>query len=214
LSECHPLPVFLRIEGRKCLVVGGGEVALRKVNDLLDSGADVEVVAGEVVPGIERLHDDKKIRLERRRFLPGDMDGAFLVYAATDDPETNASIYREALGRGVLVNVADDPALCNFFSGAVVKRGPLRIAVSTSGYCPAIAAGLRRELESLYPGSYGEYVTLSREWRKHVLSGTDAADDRKKEALRWLASREAFMLFRDFGKEKVWEELERIISSS
>ena len=189
-------------------------MASRKISDLIECGGNVVVVDGKPLPGIERLHEDGGIRLLRREFRPEDLDGAFLVYAATGDESVNVEISRLAQERGIPVNAVDSPGHCTFISGAVAKRGPLRIAVSTSGAFPAIAGSIRRELEEAYDESYGEYVAAAGEMRRFVLD--DDTIDRHKipELLEWLADGEALRLFRESGEDAVWNRLRRKISSS
>ena len=212
VNEYYPLPVFLDVQGRKCVVVGGGPVALRKVTDLLESGAIVGVVAEKPSPEIERLYKQGKTKLVKRRFRADDISGAFLVFAATDDAAKNAEISATAKKRSVLVNTVDSPELCDFISGAVVKRGPLQIAISTNGQCPAIASTLRGELEKLYTESFGEFILIAGKLRQKILLLPDIASAKKHEAIKWLARKETFALFLDSGKEKVWEELKKIVS--
>ncbi|MCX6358008.1 MAG: bifunctional precorrin-2 dehydrogenase/sirohydrochlorin ferrochelatase [Candidatus Aureabacteria bacterium] len=150
-------PIFLNLNGRDCLVVGGGSVAERKVLGLLASGARVSVIAPEACPRLKRLGRARRIRLVRRRYAVSDLRGQGLVIAATDDPATNARVTRDARAKGILVNVADAPALCDFYLPATLRRGDLQIAVSTKGRSPALAKRIRMELE----GRYGpEYAAL------------------------------------------------------
>lgn len=208
----YPFPVFLNLNGQTCLVVGGGPVALRKTADLVEAGASVTVVAESPITDFRKLSSDRAINLRERRFRPDDAAGMFLVIAATDDNEVNGEVFRVARERGALVNVVDSPALCDFFSGAVVKRGPLRIAVSTSGCVPGLAAFIRRELEEQYDETWSAYLEAAREIRRDVLSREGLAEKRKNEALAWLGTREAFSLFTDSGRERVWERIRQIIS--
>jgi len=210
-KERYPFPIFLNVSDRNCVVIGGGKVALRKINDLIEAGALITVIAVEPLPEIENLSGSGEVKLLKRRFKPGDLDDAFLVFAATNDKTLNVKISEAAKQRGILVNVVDNPELCNFFSGAVVKRGPLRLAVSTSGRCPSIAAGIRKELEELYTESYGDFVQSAGELRDKILSVQDITDEKKQQALKWLSQKETFTLFLNYGKEKVWEKLKKII---
>ncbi len=147
-------PVNLVLDGRSCLVVGGGRVALRKVEGLLACGGRVTVVAPSIDPGLRRLPG---VTLVERGWEPGDLDGMWLVIAATDDPEVNGAVYAEGERRGVWVNGADDPANCSFTLPSVVRRGDLQVTVSTGGRSPALASWLRRRLE----GEIGpEYAVL------------------------------------------------------
>ncbi len=195
------------------MVIGGGKVALRKVNDLIEADAQVIVVAEKPDFLIEELSQKGTIKLFRRSFKPEDVEGAFLVFAATDDNSVNTEIAERARQKGVLVNAVDNPAQCDFFSGAVLKRGPLQIAVSTSGRCPGIAADIRRELEKQYGELFSDFLETAGEMRKYVLSEEDIQTEKKDIALKWLSARETLTLFMNSGKEKVWEELKKIISS-
>ncbi len=198
---------------RSCIVVGGGKVALRKISDLLETGAKVTVVAETPDPIIEDLAKKGNIKLFRRLFKPEDIENAFLVFTATDDDSVNAEIAGIAKKYGALVNVVDNPQYCDFFSGAVVKRGPLRIAISTSGCSPGIAAEIRRELNELYSESFASFLQIVGEMRQYVLSLDDITRDEKNNALKWLSKKETLTLFIDSGKGKVWDGLKRIISS-
>jgi len=213
LNKHYSYPVFLNLSGRPCVVIGGGKVALRKVNDLIETGALVTVVAEKPDSLIEELSQRGTIKLLRSLFKPKDMENAFLVIAATDDNSVNSEIAERAHQKGILVNAVDNPGQCDFFSGAVLKRGPLRIAISTSGRCPGIAAYIRRELEKQYSGSLSDYIETAGEMRQYILSAEDLHADKKDNALKWLCAEETLTLFVHSGKEKVWEELKKIISS-
>ena len=140
-------PMMLRIEGKNCLVVGGGKVAAEKIAGLLVHEANVTVVSPRAVSAIQKQAGLGILQWKRRRFLPNDVKDALLVIAATNSPAVNSSVFRACAARGVLCNAVDDPANCDFFYPAVVRRGPLQIAISTGGNSPALAARLRRELE-------------------------------------------------------------------
>lgn len=147
-------PVVLRIFGRRCVVVGGGQVATRKLGALVRDGAEVLVVAPEVSPDIEQLEATGGITVERRPFEPADLDGAFLAIAATDSRVVNQQVADEGQARGVLVNVTDDPGACDFTVPAIVRRKDITVAVSTGGRSPAFSRYLREQL--------GEWLTESR----------------------------------------------------
>lgn len=210
----YPLPIFLRITGKRAVVVGGGAVAQRKVRDLVEAGASVTVIAEEPCDDIARLSENGSIELIARRYKAGDTAGAFIVFAATDDPVVNGQVFKEADEAGILINAVDQPSLCNFFSAAVVKRGPLRIAVSTSGCCPALAKVIRCELEASYPETWTAFTEAAGEWRRTILSMKNAGEEGRRAALDKLGERDTFILFRDHGKDRVWDELKRIIFSS
>lgn len=153
-------PVALNIEGRRCLVVGGGAVAARKVDALLSAGALVAVVAPEIVPAIAERAPFHTIELHRRGFEPGDLADVFLVVAATNDSDVNAGVAAQARSRRVLVNAADDPANCDFILPAVVRRGEVQIAITTGARSPALARHLRERLEDRVPRAYGLLVEV------------------------------------------------------
>jgi precorrin-2 dehydrogenase / sirohydrochlorin ferrochelatase len=208
-----PYPVFFLLEEKKCLVAGGGNVALRKIGDLVACGARVTVVADSPLPEIEKLAAEGTIRLVRRRFETSDTAGAAIVIAATNDDSVNAAVADDARSNGIPVNVVDDPGASDFISGAVTRRGPLVIAVSTSGCGPLIAAGVRKELDERYGEPFGEYVAFAGELRTFILSAESGAE-KKAEALEWVAGPAAFELFGRSGQETVWREVRTILFSS
>jgi precorrin-2 dehydrogenase/sirohydrochlorin ferrochelatase len=162
------VPIFLDVTGRRCLVIGGGEVAARKVATLIESGADVTVVSPSVTEALGGLAREGRIRHLNREYEPGDMTDAALVYAATDDLELHRRLYSEARKRGVPINVADVPELCTFIVPAVLTRGALQIAVSTDGASPAMASRIRRRLERLFGPEYGLTLEVLRAARRHL----------------------------------------------
>ena len=162
------LPLFLRLTGRPALVVGGGEVAARKVALLLDAGAEVRVVAPELGTTLAGEYAAGRIRHVARHFAAPDLDGADLVIAATDDVVVNAEVSRLARARSLPVNVVDNPALCSFIMPAIVDRSPVIVALSTGGASPVLARLLRGRLESLIPAAYGKLARLAADFRSRV----------------------------------------------
>jgi len=156
----HYFPVALNIEGRRCLVVGGGAVAERKIDALLDAGAQVVVVAPTVSAEIAALALLHALEVWPRPYEPADLDRAFLVVAATDDREANARVAADARERSILVNAVDDPANCDFITPAVVRRGDVQVAITTGGASPALARHLRAWLEELVPPEYAALADL------------------------------------------------------
>src|SRR3954451_5650540 len=144
----------LKLKGRRCLVVGGGDVGLEKVEGLLACDGDVTVVAPELHPELQRLAGERSIRWEPRAYAPADLEGAFMVIAATNDSEVNIGVYEDAERRAMLVNVVDVPPLCNFILPAIVRNGPLAIAISTQGASPALAKRMKREISELFGEEY------------------------------------------------------------
>jgi precorrin-2 dehydrogenase/sirohydrochlorin ferrochelatase len=174
-------PVNLDIKNRKCLVVGGGDVGTRKVMTLLDCGARVVVVSPAVTEKIEELSNKGLIKLKRRGFKPTDLDQMFLVIGATDNPELNRQIHTGAERFGMLCNIADRPEVCNFILPAIVNRGDLIIAISTSGKSPAFAKKIRKGLEKKFGTEYADFLTLMGGIRTKLLS-----EDHEPEAHKHL----------------------------
>ena len=162
------IPIFLDVTGRECVVVGGGEVAARKVESLLEAGARVTVVSPRLSPTLESLADNGSMTHIARDYQRGDIRGCVLVYAATDDPKLHRELAAEARALGIPVNVVDVPELCTFIAPAVVKRGALQIAISTGGASPAFAARLRRELQDQLGTEYARTLEVFRAARRRL----------------------------------------------
>jgi precorrin-2 dehydrogenase/sirohydrochlorin ferrochelatase len=182
--------MFVKLEGKRCLVVGAGKVGEPKIGSLIETGARVHVVALEASEAVHQWAGDGKIALEIRAFASGDLDQAFLAVVATASRELNSSIYHEAQQRGILCNVVDVPEYCDFYYPAVVRRGDLQIAISTNGQSPSLAQKLRQQLERQFGPGYARWVAELGETRKLVLA-SDLDPKRKSDLLHSLASREA-----------------------
>lgn len=169
-------PVFLELAGRRCLVVGGGAVAERRVENLVAAGATVTVVAPALTRALGALAARGRIRHEPRGFEPGDLAGADLAFAATDRGEVNAALFDAARARGVWVNAADDAAHCTFILPAVVRRGDLAVAVSTGGTSPALARVIREELERHLTAEYATLAEIAAEARRALRAAGRVAD--------------------------------------
>lgn len=161
-------PVFLKIGERKCVVVGGGQVARRKVSTLLKHGADVAVISLKVCSELDRLAQNGEIRLIRRAYQSGDLKGAFIAIAATDDGNVNRQVSLEARKTAVLVNVVDDSTNSDFIVPSHISRGDLTIAISTAGRSPALARKIRLRLEKEFGDEYGNLVLLIDEVRTEL----------------------------------------------
>lgn len=161
-------PLSLRVTGRKCVVIGGGEVAERKVAGLVEQGAQVRVISPVITPGLRRLAEGGKIQVEDREYRRGDLKGALLAIAATDDVEVNREVAREGEEKKVLVNVVDSPELSGFIVPSLVQRGELMVAISTSGHSPALARKIRSELESYFSPEYALLPSLLAEVRQEL----------------------------------------------
>jgi precorrin-2 dehydrogenase / sirohydrochlorin ferrochelatase len=170
----------LRLDGRRCLVVGAGDVGLEKVEGLLACDGEVVVVAPEATnPEIERLAAEGSIRWEQRQWRPEDLEGTFIAIAATDDTDVNIAVYEAAEERAMLVNVVDVPSLCNFILPAIVRTGPLAIAISTAGASPALAKRIKREIASSFGPHYAELAEVLNDHRGWAKATLPTYQDRK-----------------------------------
>ena len=183
-------PMFLKLAGRQCLVVGAGKVGEPKIGGLVESGARIRVVALDASPTVREWAHAGKLELELRAFSADDLDGAFLAVVATNSRHLNELVYHEAQRRGVLCNVVDVPDLCDFFYPAVVRRGDLQIAISTAGQSPSLAQKIRQQLEKQFGPGYAAWVAELGETRRLILA-SDLDQERKLDLLHSLASREA-----------------------
>jgi siroheme synthase-like protein len=163
----------LKLKGRRCLVIGGGDIGLEKVEGLLACDADVTLIAPVAHPQLEELVAEGSIRWEQRPYAGAvDLEGAFMAIAATDDSEVNIGVYDDAEKRAMLVNVVDVPPLCNFILPAIVRSGPLAIAISTAGASPALAKRMKREVSELFGEEYARLAVIlngARGWAKGTL---------------------------------------------
>ncbi|MDQ2676576.1 MAG: bifunctional precorrin-2 dehydrogenase/sirohydrochlorin ferrochelatase [Actinomycetota bacterium] len=169
----------LKLTGRKCLVVGGGEIALEKVEGLLVCDGDVVVVAPEACAEIRSLAAEGSIEWVERVYEPADLDGKFMVIAATDDSEANIGIFYDAEKRAMLANVVDVPPLCNFILPAIVRTGPLAIAISTAGASPALAKRMKREISELFGEPYARLAVMLNDARGWAKGNLPTYQDRK-----------------------------------
>jgi len=187
-------PMFLKLAGRRCLVVGGGAIGEGKIAGLLDAGAELTVVAPEVTETVKEWASAARIAWLARPFSPADLEGVFLVVAATSHAEVNDLVFREARQRGILCNVVDDPVRCDFYYPAVLRRGRLQIAISTEGANPALAQRLRQELEQQFSAEYAAWLEELGETRQRLFK-TQLDVSHRRRWLHLLASREAFESF-------------------
>jgi siroheme synthase-like protein len=172
-------PLFLKLHGRRCLVVGAGKVALEKISSLLQVEAEIEVIAPAPCAAIEQLATESRISLTLRQFDESDLAGRFLVVTATNSPEVNRAVFLAAQQRGILCNSVDDPPHCDFYFGSVVRRGDLQIAISTAGESPALAQRLRREIDAQLPRDTGTWLAEIGKLRREILTTHPAGVDRK-----------------------------------
>jgi siroheme synthase-like protein len=171
----------LKLTGRRCLVVGGGEIGLEKVDGLLACGGEVTVIAPDAVDALRDYAEEGSIAWERREYRGAeDLEGIFMVIAATDDTDTNVAVFADAERRAMLVNVVDVPPLCNFILPAIVRSAPLAIAISTAGASPALAKRMKREIESQFGEPYARLAVILNEVRGWAKSTLPTYQDRKQ----------------------------------
>jgi precorrin-2 dehydrogenase/sirohydrochlorin ferrochelatase len=187
-------PMFLKLARRRCLIVGAGKIAEEKIEGLLPTGAVIHAIAPAATARIRSLARQKKLTWIARCFKATDLKGVFLVVAATSSAPLHKKIYSEARRRGVLCNVVDDPPHCDFYYGSVVRRGALQIAISTSGYSPALAQRIRKILERQFGPEYEEWVRLLGEAREKLFARKMNPEERK-QLLHVLAGDELFEEF-------------------
>ena len=170
----------LKLTGRRCVVVGGGEIGVEKVEGLLACDGEVTLIAPEAEPALRELAAEGSIRWEQRSYAgPSDLEGVFMVIAATNDTDVNIAVYDDAERRAMLVNVVDVPPLCNFILPAIVRTGPLAIAISTAGASPALAKRIKREVESQFGEPYARLAVLLNEVRGWAKGTLPTYQDRK-----------------------------------
>jgi len=199
-------PILVDLQGKKALVVGGGKVAQRKIETLLEHGATVQVVAKELTASLEELRRAGRIEFLGEEFSETFVDGVFVVFAATDDAALNRRVSRTAQQRSLLVNAVDQPADCNFIVPSVLSRGDLVIAVSTSGKSPAFARKVRVELEQSFGEEYGLFLNLMGNLRKEILR-LGLSQEENKSTFEDLVTSDLLTAIR----EKNWDLASQII---
>ncbi|MEW5920894.1 MAG: bifunctional precorrin-2 dehydrogenase/sirohydrochlorin ferrochelatase [Bacillota bacterium] len=205
-------PLLIDLRGRKCLVVGGGRVALRKVRTLLKARARVLLVSPSLHEELEALAATGKIACRREVYYPAHLQGVFLAVGCSDVAAVNRRLAAHCRSRGLLVNIADNPALCNFFFPSVVSRGPLSIAVSTEGKSPALARRLRLALEKEFSAAYADFVRFLGRLRPQIL--TEVADAKQREALlHELAGEPFFAEFLHLSPEDREKKAQEVINA-
>ena len=182
-------PVFLKLEGRRVLIVGGGNVGLEKITSLSTSGANLRVVAPMAIDAVQKMAASEFLIWEARPFADDDVLEADLVIAATDRPEVNTAVHQAARRAGVWCNSADDPPNCDFYFPSIVRRGPLQVAISTAGESPALAQQLRREIDAALPADIADSLSALGQLRRDVIAHYPAGEERKR-LLHTLAARQ------------------------
>jgi precorrin-2 dehydrogenase / sirohydrochlorin ferrochelatase len=201
-------PVLLDLAGRRCVMIGGGLVAERRVEGLVASGAHVIVISPRLTAALAALAAESRIEHEPRGYRDGDLAGADLAFVATDAGEVNAAVAREARERGIWINAADDPARCTFILPALVRRGDLTVAVATGGASPALARAIREELEAYLTDDYTTLAAIAAEARREVrAAGKPVTADAWRRALGPEVRRLIVERGRDDAKHRLLEIL-------
>jgi precorrin-2 dehydrogenase/sirohydrochlorin ferrochelatase len=182
-------PIFLKLTGRPCTVIGAGHLAESKIESLLAAAARLTVIAPQASPRIADLAASGELTLHLRDYAPGDLAGQFLAVAATNVPAVNRAVFAEAESSGVLINAVDDPPFCDFFFPSVVRRGDLQLAISTGGQSPALAQRLRQEINAALPLDTGDWLAELGNLRREVLQA-EPLNDSRNQLLHQLASRD------------------------
>jgi precorrin-2 dehydrogenase/sirohydrochlorin ferrochelatase len=182
-------PIFLKLTGRPCIVIGAGHLAESKIESLQAANARITVIAPAASDRIVAMADSGEITWHQREYATGDLAGQFLVVAATNVPAVNRAVFAEAEAAGILINAVDDPPFCDFYFPSVVRRGDLQIAISTAGHSPALAQRLRKEINAILPLNAGDWLTELGNLRREVLQ-LEPLNDARNELLHQLASRE------------------------
>jgi precorrin-2 dehydrogenase/sirohydrochlorin ferrochelatase len=182
-------PIFLKLTGRPCVVIGAGEIAESKIDSLRAAEARITVIAPAASARIAAMADAGEIVWHQREYAPGDLSGQFLAVAATSNPAVNRAVFAEAEAAGILINAVDDPPFCDFYFPSVARRGDLQIAISTAGESPALAQRLRKEIDALLPLDAGEWLAELGNLRREILQ-REPANEARRELLHQLASRD------------------------
>jgi len=204
-------PINLNLRDSKCLVIGGGRIAERKVESLLSCGAKITLVSPKITQNLENLVEKGAIKFINRQYTDGYLDSCFLVIVATDNQELNHKVANDCLLRNILVNVVDDPKMCNFTVPSVLRRGSLCIAVSTDGKSPTLAKKIREELEEHFGFEYAEFLELMGNIRDQVMK--DFPDEEKRRMIfECLVRSDILDLIKKGDKDSVSKQINQCIS--
>ncbi|MDD4802385.1 MAG: bifunctional precorrin-2 dehydrogenase/sirohydrochlorin ferrochelatase [Syntrophomonas sp.] len=207
----HLYPIYLQLAGKKCLIVGGGKVAERKVETLMEYEADIWLVSPESLPSIRNWSEQGLIEWRQGEFRPEDLDGVFLAFIATGNVSVNKDISALCREKGILINAVDDPPNCDFYVPSILRRNSLCVAISTEGKSPLLAGKLRRELEDIIPHEYGEWVEILGNMRDRIKSSNLNMEERKN-LFAELVSSDILELLQTDRKDLIEERIEKCIS--
>ncbi len=204
-------PIYLNLQNQPCLVVGGGQIAERKVSSLLKCGANVTLISPKITKQIQRWVEQGKITLFKRKYQKGDVNNYFLVIGATNIEKVNRSIAEDSLSRKMLVNIVDDPQKCNFIIPAVVRQGSLSISISTGGKSPLLAQKIRKKLESEFGPEYGDLVDIMGDLRPIIIHEISNINERKK-IFSELVESDLLDLLRQGRKDDIKERVSHVLN--
>jgi precorrin-2 dehydrogenase/sirohydrochlorin ferrochelatase len=208
----HLFPIFISLAGKSCLVIGGGQVAERKIADLSIYEANIKVISPEVEDRIRQWWSEGLIEWQAREFKDSDLDNVFMVFVATNDAAVNRKVVEQCRHRGILVNAVDDPPNCDFYVPAVVRRNSLVIGISTEGKSPLYARKLKEQLEQLIGEEYGQFVDILGEQREYIKQAIPDIEMRKK-VFQALVDSDILDLLKSGDGERVKERMEECMSS-
>lgn len=208
----HLFPIFISLAGKNCLVIGGGQVAERKVSDLFNCDANVTVISPEAGDKISQWSSQGLISWQARECIDSDLDNVFMVFVATNDVLVNKRIVEQCRQRGILVNAVDDPPNCDFYVPAVVRRNSLVLGISTEGKSPMFARKLRKQLEELIGEEHGQFVDILGEQRDYIKRVIPDIEMRKK-VFQALVDSDILDLLKLGDGERVKERMEECMSS-
>lgn len=204
-------PIYLnRLAEKESVIIGGNREAERKAGELLGCNAKVTIISSKISPVLQNLVDEKRLKWIPRAYQPGDLEGAFLVIVAEYSGDENEKVYEEAVNKGILVNVMDDSAHCNFTFGSIVKRGPLVLSISTSGTAPALAVRLRQRLEKELGEEYEQFLAFSKSLRP-LMKKKYSTFDQRKAAWYQLIDSIVLDLLRQNKEEQAWQKASEIL---
>lgn len=204
------MPISISLEKRSCLVVGGGDVALRKIETLLEYQSEITVIAPKPIGKIEFFAEKGKLKLEKREYIPGEVSSYGIVISASNNKDVNRQVSEDCGKTGIPVNVVDNPSLCDFIFPAVIKRDILSVAVSSDGKAPFLSGQLRLILEDIFPERWKKIAALAAKFRKRVMAKWKGRPEKKAECYTRFLRADWKTILKDKSDKEIEGELERM----